>query len=208
MTLVAPGVIETPAQYSAISADGGMGGVLREHWGLADSRDDNNYPKLNATLPDTAGTLWSWKLCPMTTTEQHPLKLPMTQYYTESAAVKEITVNILIANTLANISKNTVWMTIDYTDDATGLKKSINTRTYSAAALDTSTANWVPNNAGAVSYGPASLLKRKLSAVTPTAIKPNTPITVVLWSTLKAASTTDELGDIMFLCPEFSVNTP
>lgn len=64
---------------------------------------------------------------------------------------------------------------------------------YLAGALDVSTANWT-----ATTYGAASLLKRKLSVVTPTAIKPNTPITVVLWSTLKAASTTDELGDIMF----------
>lgn len=188
---------------SAIGSDDGLGSALKESWGLADSRDDNNYPKLNAVLPDSANTPWAWKLCPMTTTEQHPLKLPMSQYFTDSAGAREITVNLLIANTLTNVSKQSVWMTVDYIDNATGLKKSINTRDYLAGALDASTANWT-----ATTYGAASLLKRKLSVVTPTAIKPNTPITVVLWSTVKAASQTDELGDIMFLCPEFSVNVP
>ena len=127
----------------------------------------------------------------------------MCQYFTDSAGTREITVNLLIATTLTNVSKRSVWMTVDYIDNATGLKKSLNTRDYLAAALDASTANWT-----ATTYGAASLLKRKLSVVTPTAIKPNTPITVVLWSTVKAASTTDELGDIMFLDPEFSVNVP
>lgn len=191
------------ASVSLIGTDGKMGAVLSDRWGLADSRDDNNYPKLNATLPDTVDTVWSWKLCPAETSEQFPLQMPMSQYFTDTAGTREITVNLLIATTLTNVNKQTVWMTIDYTDNATGLKKSINTRDYLAGALDVSTANWT-----ATTYGAASLLKRKLSAVTPTAIKPNTPITVVLWSTVKAASTTDELGDIMFLDPEFSVNVP
>ena len=180
-----------------------MGAVLSDRWGFADSRDDNNYPKLNTTLPDTVDTVWSWKLCPTETSEQFPLQMPMSQYFTDTAGTREITVNLLIATTLINVSKQSIWMTIDYTDNATGLKKSIHTRDYLAGALDVSTANWT-----ATTYGAASLLKRKLSVVTPTAIKPNTPITVVLWSTVKAASTTDELGDIMFLCPEFSVNVP
>lgn len=187
----------------AIGIDNGLGSVFKEGWGLADSRDDNNYPKLNTVLPDTASTPWAWKLCPMTTSEQHPLKMPMSQYFTDTAGTREITVNLLIATTLTNVSKQSVWMTVDYIDNVTGLKKSLNTRDYLAGALDASTANWT-----ATTYGAASLLKRKLSVVTPTAIKPNTPITVVLWSTVKAASTTDELGDIMFLDPEFSVNVP
>ena len=191
------------ASVNLIGTDGEMGGLFSDQWGLADSRDDNNYPKLNATLPDTANTPWSWKLCPANSSERFPLEMPMTQYFTDTAGTREITVNLLIATTLTNVNKQTVWMTIDYTDNATGLKKSLNTRDYLAGALDVSTANWT-----ATTYGAASLLKRKLSVVTPTAIKPNTPITVVLWSTVKAASTTDELGDIMFLCPEFSVNVP
>ena len=193
----------TTYQLQSIGVDGLLGSVLKESWGLADSRDDNNYPKLNAVLPDSANTPWAWKLCPMTTTEKHPLKMPMSQYFTDTAGTREITVNLLIATTLTNVSKRSVWMTIDYTDNATGLKKSLNTRDYLAGALDVSTANWT-----ATTYGATSLLKRKLSAVTPTAIKPNTPITVALWSTVKAASTADELGDIMFLDPEFSVNVP
>lgn len=189
-----------PSSVSLIGIDGKMGGLFSDQWGLADSRDDNNYPKLNATLPDTANTSWSWKLCPAAASEQFPLQMPMSQYFTDSAGTREITVNLLIATTLTNVSKQSIWMTIDYTDNATGLKKSINTRDYLAGALDVSTANWT-----ATTYGAASLLKRKLSAVTPTAIKPNTPITVVLWSMVKAASMMDELGDIMFLDPEFSV---
>ena len=188
------------ASVNLIGTDGEMGGLFSDQWGLADSRDDNNYPKLNATLPDTANTPWSWKLCPADTNEQFPLQMPMTQYFTDTAGTREITVNLLIATTLTNVSKRSVWMTIAYTDNATGLKRSIHTRDYLGGELDVSTANWTTTT-----YGAASLLKRKLSAVTPTAIKPNTPITVALWSTVKAASTTDELGDIMFLDPEFSV---
>ncbi len=194
---------DTQSSVTLIGTDGEMGGLFSDQWGLADSRDDNNYPKLNATLPDTANTPWSWKLCPANSSERFPLEMPMSQYFTDTAGTREITVNLLIATTLTNVSKRSVWMTIDYTDNATGLKKSINTRDYLAGALDVSTANWT-----ATTYGATSLLKRKLSAVTPTAIKPNTPITVVLWSTVKAASTADELGDIMFLDPEFSVNVP
>ena len=194
---------DVQSSVSLIGTDGKMGAVLSDRWGLADSRDDNNYPKLNTTLPDTVDTVWSWKLCPAETSEQFPLQMPMSQYFTDTAGTREITVNLLIATTLTNVSKQSVWITIDYTDNATGLKKSINTRDYLAGALDVSTANWT-----ATTYGATSLLKRKLSAVTPTAIKPNTPITVALWSTVKAASTADELGDIMFLDPEFSVNVP
>lgn len=127
----------------------------------------------------------------------------MSQYFNDTAGTREITVSLLVATTLTNVNKRSVWISVDYVDNTTGLKKSITTRDFLAGALDVSTANWT-----ATTYGATSLLKRKLSAVTPTAIKPNTPITVVLWGTVKAVSTTDELGDIMFLDPEFSVNVP
>ena len=204
MNAVSP-LTPTSSTYSVniVGTDGALGGLLREGWGLADSREDNNYPKLNAVLPDSANTPWAWKLCPMTTSEQHPLKMPMSQYFNDTAGTREITVSLLVATTLTNVNKRSVWISVDYVDNTTGLKKSITTRDFLAGALDVSTANWT-----ATTYGATSLLKRKLSAVTPTAIKPNTPITVVLWGTVKAVSTTDELGDIMFLDPEFSVNVP
>ena len=185
---------------SCVGSDGAAGAFVKEPWGFADSRDDNNYPKLNAALPDTSGTLWSWKICPLTTSVSIPVRLPLMKYYTEAAATKTIELEIQVSTTLTNVAANTVWMTVEYVDHSTGLSKHCTTFEVAGGALAASTAGWTLST-----YGATSLTKRKLSVTTPTQIKQDTPITVTFFTTTKAASESDLLNDILFIDPDFVV---
>lgn len=187
----------------SVGTDGLGGGVLKEPWGIADSRNDNNYPTLSASLPDTLGTPWSWKICPQNTGLNRPVKLAQSKYYTESSAAKVITLELLIANSIANVSNKTVWMTVNYTDASTGLIKSISTYDNLGGALTVSDAGW-----SALTYGPVTLLPRRLNVETPTPIKQNTPVVVTIWATIKASSISDTLNDVFFVCPDFKVLAP
>lgn len=189
-------------QAVSIGADGDFGGAIRASWGMADSRNDNNYPTLRATLPGS-GSAWSWKICPQLTSPQKPATLSMASVFTEPAAIRAITLDILLADTLTNVTKASVWISVSYVDDATGIQKKVDSRVSSGGALDESTAAW-----SATSYGAVSLVKRRISVTTPTAIKQNTPITVSFCTLVKAASSTDLLNDVLFLDPEFLVAQP
>lgn len=184
----------------SVGTDGGSGGVIKEPWGVADSRNDNNYPTLSASLPDTAGTPWSWKICPQNTGINKPLKLAQSKYYTESDSVKTITLELAIADSIADVSNKTIWATVSYTEAETGLIRSVSTYNQAGGALAASDAAW-----SSLTYGATSLLPRMLSITTQTAIKQNTPIIVTIWATAKAASISDTLNDVFFVCPDFKV---
>ena len=94
-------------------------------------------------------------------------------------------------------NKRKLWISVTYTDDATGLQKSVTTRDHAGGALDTTTANW-----SATVWGMVSFVKRKLSVTTPTAIRQNTPIVVTLFGTLTSATA----NDIYFVDSDFGVN--
>lgn len=200
MTIVGRGgFANTPGSLNRvelIGCDGGIGGHLELPWGRATSRTDNNPPTLSATLPDTGSSNWAWRVYPYSATQRTPMQLITTKLYTGSAAAKTINQEILVANTMSP-NKSNLWITVDYTDDATGLPKHISTQDFTAGALDTSTAAWT-----ATVWGLVTLLKRKFEITTPTAIKPNTPITVTLQGTLKSVTA----NDIYFVDPDFGVN--
>lgn len=181
---------------SGIGADGGAGATLIEAWGMASSRNDGNYPVLSATLPDGSGTPWSWWLYPaaVTNAPTQQMALKLAQYYTGSAEAKTITVNMLIADTMTH-DKSTLWLDLSYIDNTTGVSKALTSRLESGS-LDTSTAGW-----SSTTYGPVTLLKRKIELETPTAVKPGTMITAVLRSTVKSATT----SDILFVDPYIGV---
>lgn len=178
-----------------IGCDNGVGGHIEKEWGFATSRTDSNPPTLQALLPDSAGSAWSWRVYPKSVSRSFPMMLTAGKYFTDTAAAKTITQEILVANTMSP-DKNTLWMTVEYIDDATGVTKHITTKDFSAPALDASTASW-----SATVWGAITFVKRKLSITTPTSVKKDTLITVTLWSTLASGSA----NDIYFVDPDFGV---
>ena len=182
------------ARLAAVGLDKGAGAFLGERWGHVDSRDDGNYPTLDAFLPDSSGTPWSWRVYPREVTENAPARFPVNMYYTGASAAKTLALEILIADTITATKRN-VWIDVHYIDDATGLSKYVSSKTDIDDALDTSTANW-----SATTYGPISLVKRKLSLTTPSAIRQDTMVHVVFRTTIKSASA----NDIFFVNPEAS----
>lgn len=179
-----------------IGCDGGVGGHLEQAWGYATSRTDNNPPTLAASLPDSGGTLWSWRVYPYGATAVLPMRMSSVKLFSGSAATKTITQEMLVADTMAPTTAN-VWMTVEYTDATTGLPKHVSTREFPGAALTASTAPW-----SATTWGMVNFVKRKLEITTPTSIKQDTPIIVTLWGMVKSATA----NDIYFVDPDFGVN--
>lgn len=175
--------------------DGGVGGHLEEAWGWATSRTDTFPPYLNALLPDSANTPWAWRIWPRQASQRIPMRMVASKLFTGTAAAKTITQEVLIATTMS-CNANNLWVTIEYTDNATGLPKHITTQDYEAGALSSSTAGW-----SATTWGASSFNKVKFEATTPTAVKQDTPITLTLWGTVQAATA----DDILFSDPDFLV---
>lgn len=184
------------SETTLLGCDGGIGGHLERVWGWATSRTDNNPPTLAAYLPDSNSTPWSWRVYPKSADSTKPMMLTTVKLFTDTAAIKTISQEVLVANSMSP-TKKSMWLTVEYTDATTGLSKHLSTRDYTGAALDTSTAGWT-----AAVWGLVTLIKKKLSVTTPTTVKQNTPIIVILWGV--DASTTD--NDIYFVDPDFGVN--
>ena len=165
--------------------------------GVIDSRQDGYYPTLNGTYPNSTNQTYSWKLNPYNASFSNPLDVVSCILYTDAAAVKTITQELLLANAYVlagTAGKSRVWLEVSYIDDATGAVKSINSADFgSGSALDASTIGWT-----ATTYGATLLSKKKIALTTPTAIKQDTLITVVLRWAEKAVSATD----IAFVDPE------
>jgi hypothetical protein len=179
----------------AMGLDNGTGANVIEWWGEADSRDDNNYPTLSSFLPNSTSTPWSWKIRTLQATRYRPMVLPTSQLYTDTAATKTITLNLLVNQDFAEVTKETCWITVSYTDDSTGLPKYVSSRDMAGGALDSSTASW-----SATTYGAVTLQKKQLQVTTPTDIKQDTVIYVELHCT---AGMVDSSSDLIFMDPSF-----
>lgn len=186
----------SPLRLEALGLDNGLGGLIHENWGSADSRNDGYYPYLNAFLPNSVNTPWSWRIYAPNASMLMPFRLGISKLYTETSATKTVTANFLISNSYGTnvvLSKNTVWIDVDYVDDATGAKKRVTSRVYSGGNLPSSTANWSSST-----YGAILLNKYQLQVVTPTNIKKDTVVTVTVSGTAKSYSGLDYI----FLCPD------
>lgn len=180
----------------AIGIDGGVGSAIKDWWGEMDSRTDNYYPTLNATLPNSTNSPWSWKLYPSNTNLQRSFRVPVGKFYTETAASKTVTAEILVADSFSGVDSETVRLDVSYIDDSTGLARFASSHDQAKTALATSTANW-----SATTYGSVNLLKRKLVVTTPTAVKKDTVMVAVISGSALSASG----NDIMFIDPDVSV---
>lgn len=185
--------------FVAFAADNAVGAQMLEGWGTSISRQDNNPPRLNATLPNSTASTWSWYLYPygITATPDGTYgkfpALTLAKMFTDTAAAKTITLEMLIGTAVTGANRATVWMDVIYIDDTTGTPKWVTTKLSDTTALDTSTAGWDATTWGAVSFN-----KRKLSATTPTSIKKDTTVIIRLAYFVKAAGATE----VAFVCPD------
>lgn len=191
-TLTPPAV---PVSAELLACDGEMGAHIEAEWGSATSRTDLNPPTLQALVPTSVPVAWSWRVYPSRVSASGPMRLSSVKLYTGVSGVKTIAQDLLVANTMA-AHRGNVWMTVTYQDAATGAIRSISTRDYAGAALAASTADW-----SATVWGAISFVRRKLEAVTPSAVKQDAPITVTVWGLIRSAS----VNDIFFIDPDFGV---
>lgn len=188
------------AKLEALGLDGGMGAVIVEKWGAASTRKDNNPPKLNAYLPDSASTKFSWWVFPDAATISKPMQLSFPALYTGADAAKVVTLNYLLATGWKTANAATLWVDLFYVDTS-GVTQMVSTRDYAAGALTSSDAVWSidPPTWGAVSFH-----KRKFAITTPTAIKQDTMVTAILRGTINSVNA----DDILFVCPDLILTTP
>jgi len=165
-----------------------------------------NYPTRTATLPD--GTNWSIRVMPRLSNALTPLiNNTINHFYSGTSKTLTITKEICIKNTLGNTGAydnptNKQWyINVKYTDATTGSLKTVRSL-MDGSLLTTSTATWVPEVAGQVSYGAINYDKYKLSVVTPTSVKANSVISLTLYSTPQAISATE---DYYFIDPQIGI---
>ena len=181
---------------SIFGCDNGAGGYTESTWGWATSRTDNYPPTLSARLPDSNSTAWAWRVYPKGASAANPMQLSASKLFSEASASKEITQEILIADSFS-LNKSTLWIDVEYTDATTGLPKHVSTRDFGGGDLTPSTATW-----STTTWGMINSVKRKLTLTTPTSIKQDSLVTVTLWG-IGASST---VNDILFVDPDFGVN--
>lgn len=170
-------------RYEFVATDstiGGFGSVSSDGFGRVDSRDAGNFPHLNAALNDSASTPWAYMLAPTSACSRGtPRTLDIASPFLASAATATLTLNLLVSTSLTGANKSNVWAVFSYVDNATGAVKVMSTQDNAAGALDASTAAW-----SALTYGAVSFNKRKLEVTTPTAIKKDSIVRVMLfWGT-------------------------
>lgn len=179
-----------------IAADSGVGAMcFSPRFGSMDSRSDGWYPVLNALLPTSTPSGWSWKVNPLYAKRGRPFVLPSIKLKTDASAVQTLTCQFLVADTFSRVNTDRVWISVEYVEDSTGKRRNISSRTNPAntVAVASSTAPW-----SATTYGPTALLKKQIQVTTPTAVKQDTTIVVTFFSDLPA---TNEAG-LLFVCPD------
>ena len=180
-------------------SDGLSGVRIKELWGEASSRTDAYYPVLNAQLPDSVGTKWSWWVYPYGASILRPAVFEFGKVFTEEAGVRTIRLELLAGTTFSDLKADSVWMSVSYTDAATGLAKSLSTFKPGENLTDSS-AVWSPDPP---TYGATAYNEKYLEVTTPTSIKKDTMIHVAVFVSAKAAL----VAYTLILCPDFLVLT-
>lgn len=183
------------AKIECIGSDDGLGGVLVGPWGFATSRSDDNPPTLNASLPNSTDTKWSFRLYPKAANTQVPATLQTLKMFQGDAAILTLTQEVLIATSMSPTNANT-WIEVSYVDNTTGALKYVSSRDLSGGSLVASSADWSADYWGAITCN-----KLKMSVTTPTSVKKDTPIIVSFCTALASVTA----NDIMFVDPDFGV---
>jgi len=159
-----------------------------------DSRDDGNYPYLNATLPLTSGTNFSYKFWPSGNASVGRSQLPIASLWTQSAASKTITLEFLIENSLTTPTNGNTWMMVTYIDDTTGERVFEDTRVLGGStALSTGSDSWSSTTYAELEFNPY-----KLTHTTSGNIKQNTVVDILFVTTIR----TGTYQKVLFIDPD------
>ena len=176
--------------------------------GIAEWDPTGNFPKLSATLPDSANTKWTVKVYPDRCHASHPYKmLSINKFYNGAPATKTVTTELAIRDTAGiggsgayDSPQNDEWyMYVTYVDDATG--QYTTETTHGSGALPTSVAAWLPLSGGQVTFGSNNYNRHKLELTTLHSVKKDTMMYIEVFST-KPAIVAD---DFYFVDPDPSV---
>lgn len=197
-----PNVTALPtSEFNAFGSDAKAGAMKMAVWGKMDSNKTGNYPFLNATLPDSVSSGWSWKVWLENGGVNKEFFAPIQELYTSAAAAKTVTVHLNVSDTMTAgdlINQSNLWMEVMYVQDSDGATRSITTKIEAPTALTAG-----PSSAWSLAtYGPVTLIPKKLEVTTPTAIKQNTLVQCVLRSTYGSAVT----SHIFFLDPSMQLS--
>lgn len=167
------------------------------------------YPTCNALLQDGI-TPWSIKVilprnvlwATRSTSGELPRFVKLTPPSSTLAEdVRTLTVEMAIEETLT-LTKQDVFLQVSYIDTS-GNVVSIDSYDPSAGALSVSTTTWSSESGGQVIFNPGHIAhdKKKLTIVTPSAVKENTEISIHL----RFTTTVPDIGRTIFVDPEVLV---
>ena len=186
-------------------SDGLLGNVVYDYACEYSSRFDGFYPTLNARLETSAATPWAYRLHTYRTTPQNPAQVAMSKVWTQDSAQKKITLEILwptaATSSFAPPTKDNVWITVQYTDDATGNQVFQSGRLFDGSTLATSSSDW-----SATTYGATSFDKYKLELTTAGSVRKDTEVLVNLFVIPRASSAAPL--DIIMICPDPVLSAP
>lgn len=174
-------------------ADGAAAAASANQWGIMDTRQDDNYPTLSAFLPTSDNKAWSYKVYPCEARAGFGATVQLSKIHTGDAAALDLNLELLVSDSFAGVNSKTVWISGSYINSS-GVPEYFTTHDLSEAALTTSTAGW-----SATTYWVLTLLKRKITITTPSAVKKDTMVMLRLnW---EARSASDH--DVFFVNPDF-----
>ena len=185
LTLLPPSlVVNGGARVYATGMDSKMAMAYVTKNSTYDSRDDGNYPTLNAKLPNSTSTPWSIKLYSHINEDAGAVIIPISKLWNQTAKTLTVTSNFLIDTALDLPTDANVWIEYSYIEDGTNNRVVGSTRDIrSNIAVPTSTALW-----SATTYGAQSYTKRELTFITPTAVKQDSVIDIKWRTSIKAPS--------------------
>ncbi len=165
-----------------------------------DSRDDGNYPTLNATLPLTTGEKFSYKFWPSGNSVVGRAQMPMAVLWTQAAAQQTITVEFLIENSLTTPTNGNTWMVVTYIDNTSGERVYETTQVLGGTTtLDDGSDQW-----SATTYAELSFVPYKLSHTTAGSIKQNTVVDIFFVTTIRSIT----YQKVLFIDPDPVFSTP
>jgi hypothetical protein len=181
--------------------DGAFGFRYETSRSISVWRQNQNFPTLNALLPDGV-TPWSVRVLPATILDDVWATADVTSMKKLSGSVSEsktITVELILNDVFIDPLDSQWWVELAYkdTEGTTHLLSSEGMGT----SLTPSLAQWNPLSNGHVPYGVNTYNRYKMVITTPTSVGANTIVSATVYSN-KPSITTE---DFYFVCPDLTI---